>query len=223
MSDKTRSLLDLSVQKIIFDPVLLEEMNTYLNEVHFAPEVLFKAPETLFSPELNKTEWISQLEVLQAFDASIGGIPCKEFNDIELVDLKDIACDQLITKLSKRKSGLLIVIFGECQRDFHLCISSNVTVIGSEATISAGNKKFKLKIPKAIISCNKKFKETYKRNDWAIVTTEGEELFNSYTYKAGAGPLVFLKESNIVGVELRCNNYSQGVVSWGILPYQKTG
>ena len=169
----------MSVKKITLNPNTLDELNNYLDSIDFLPEVLLQAPNLLFSPELGKEDWISQLQILKKHGAKVGGLSFNEFEDVDVVNLESIPDDLIISTLSKRKPRLLIVAYGACHRDFHLAISKGITVIGSNSIIEVSNKEINLNIPSSIISCNRKHTNNYEDSNWLIYSQEDGDLFNA--------------------------------------------
>lgn len=166
----------------------------------------------LFSPKLDKNDWMSQLEILKRYDAKVCGIKFSRFDTVDVVDLSKIQPGD-VEKFLRREPNELIVVYGTCRRSTHLPISKGATVIGRDAIINAPGKSFKLYLPKAKISADPRFMNL-SPNKWIIAKDASLAEINTDSIKFNAGyhPLVYLNQSNLVGVELDCQHVTQGIV-----------
>ena len=202
-----KSLQELSIEVIVSNPRIVKGCPP--------PEpfpIIEAGAALLFSPKLDKNDWMSQLEVLKRYDAKVCGIEFSRFDTVDVVDLSRIQPGD-VEKFVRRKPNELIVVYGICTRSVHLPISKGVTVIGRDAIINAPGKSFKLYLPKAKISAELQLMN-FPPNQWIIAkdTSLTDINTNARHFNAGYFPLVYLDQSNLVGVELDCQNITQGIV-----------
>ena len=201
-----KSLQEFSVEAVVSNPEIIKQ---------YPPEnspfqVLEAGTALLFAPKLSKRDWLEQLEILKKHNAEVCGIEFSRFNCIDVIDLSKIHPNE-VEVLTKRTPNELIVVYGTCTRSKHLPISKGVTVIGRDAVVTVSDKSFRLHIPRAKIIANPQGMG-FKPNEWLIVKNESVINTDSKQFDAGHYPLIYLNQSNLVGVELDCQNVTQGIV-----------
>ena len=171
--------------------------------------------EFLFSPTLSPGDWQNQLRMLQSYDATIRGVDVNEFTSVVLVRLDDISPNEM-GGLTGRSPEQLVVVYGKCLRKNHLAISKGITVIGPNAEVTANGRTSRLAAPTAKIVAEKN-SMNFVNDEWNIGGRDKETKADviktaANLYKAGAYPLVYLNGSRLIGVELYCEDVTQGVV-----------
>ena len=199
-------LQELSIEAVVKNPEIIKSCLPDSAPV----QVLEAGAALLFTPELKEKDWKEQLEVLKKYGAEICDIDVSRFEHVDVVDLSTIQPDE-VERFIGRESNELIVVHGTCIRATHLPISKGVTVIGQNAMVTVGDKSFRLHTPTAKITANSQVMN-YKPDTWQIAKNATEINTDSKKFQAGHFPLVYLNQSSLIGVELDCQNVTQGIV-----------
>lgn len=201
-----KSLQELSIEAVVLNPEIVKKLSPESSPIQF----IEAGAALLFSPKLDKNDWMDQLEILKKHDAEVCGIEFARFDTVDVIDLSKLQADE-VRKFIRRKPNELIVVYGTCTRSMHLPIAKGMTVIGRDAIITSAGKSFRLHIPKAKISADPQEMD-YEPNSWKIAKSATEVNTDAEQFRAGYFPLVYLNQSSLVGVELDCQNVTQGIV-----------
>ena len=201
-----KSLQELSIEAVVSNPEIIKQCPPELASF----QILEAGTALLFAPKLDKKDWAEQLDILKKYNAKVCGIEFSRFVNVDVVDLSTIQADE-VTRLIRRKPNELIVVYGICTRSMHLPISKGATVIGRDAVITVMDKSFRLHIPKAKIIADPQ-EMAHQPNSWQIAKSATEISTNARQFNAGYFPLVYLNQSSLVGVELDCQNVTQGII-----------
>ena len=176
-----------------------------------------------FSPAANSEIWQADLLWLQQNSAEISGIPTSKFKHVSVINLDEIAPEEMDAFCDKTPENLFIV-YGEAGRKQHLPISGGTTIVGNKAVITLKDSSFfyKLDIPEASISVYVNpenhymfdYHKTYSDNAWGIGSSEDltDVITNSAMLIAGDYPLVYLNSSNLIGVSIYGYEMAKNIV-----------
>ena len=174
--------------------------------------------EQLFSPQLSDQDWQKQLAILQAGNASVGGIPFSEFKRINVVNAVDLPKSYRLIEPDGREApaeeGLMTVFYGTLETSYESWLYPGDTLVGSRARIAIGDRTVSPSLPETSVitpglswtSVSNGF-SCFVRN---VPMPGGNELreFRDDTLNflptSMAKPVINSFGGNVIGVEIHC-------------------
>ncbi len=192
--------------------------------------------EQLFSPRLSDRDWQKQLAILQARNASVGGIPFSEFNRINVVNAVDLPKSYRVIRAADKEApaekGLMTVFYGTLETSYVSWLYPGDTLVGRRARISIGDRTVSPSLPSTSIitpgpgwrSASNGFYTSIRK----VPMPGGNERrgirdqTQNYLSTSMADPVIRSYGGNVIGVEIHCElpwrnkSYLCGIHAHGI-------
>ena len=196
--------------------------------------------EQLFSPQLSDRDWQKQLAILQARNASVGGIPFSEFSRINVVKAVDLPKSHRVIrsadadKEAPAEKGLMTVFYGTLETTYVSWLYPGDTLVGSRARIAVGDRTVSLSLPAtSVITPGPSWDgclHGFSGGVWDLPMPGGNELrkvrddTSYYLPTSMTDPVLKSFGGNVIGVEIHCllskrhghKNYLCGIHANGI-------
>ena len=193
--------------------------------------------EQLFSPQLSDQDWQKQLAILQARNASVGGIPFSEFNRINVVNAADLPKSHRVIKAAAidapAEKGLMTVFYGTLATTYVSWLFPGDTLVGSRARIAVGDRTVSLSLPATSVIIPgpswtgglNGFSKSFRKMPMPGGNEVREICDNTLNYlpTSMADPVLKSFGGNVIGVEIHCalyehpvRNYLCGIHAHGI-------
>ena len=195
--------------------------------------------EQLFSPQLSDRDWQKQLAILQARNASVGGIPFSEFSRINVVKAVDLPKSHRVIrsadadKEAPAEKGLMTVFYGTLETTYVSWLYPGDTLVGSRARIAVGDRTVSLSLPATSVIIPgpswtgglNGFSKSFRKVPMPGGNEVREICDNTLNYlpTSMADPVLKSFGGNVIGVEIHCalyehpvRNYLCGIHAHGI-------
>lgn len=175
--------------------------------------------EQLFSPQLSDQDWQKQLAILQARNASVGGIPFSEFKRVNVVNAVDLPKSYRLIRPDDKKEapaeeGLMTVFYGTLETSYESWLYPGDTLVGSRARITIGDRTVSISLPEtSVITPGPGWTST--SNGFSSILRNvpmpgGNEIREfrddtlNYLPTSLTEPVINSFGGNVIGVEIRC-------------------
>ena len=192
--------------------------------------------EQLFSPRLSDRDWQKQLAILQARNASVGGIPFSEFNRINVVNAVDLPKSHRVISSADKdapaEKGLMTVFYGTLETSCASWLYPGDTLVGSRAKISIGDRTVRPSLPSTSVitpGSGWRFASNGFYTSIRKVPMPGgnerreiRDQTQNYLSTSMADPVISSYGGNVIGVEIHCElprhprRYLCGILAHGI-------
>ena len=194
--------------------------------------------EQLFSPQLSDRDWQKQLAILQAMNASVGGIAFSEFNRINVVNADDLPKSHRVIRSADKdapaEKGLMTVFYGTLETNYVLWLFPGDTLVGNRARIAVGDRTVSLSLPAiSVITPGSSWTgglNGFSKSFRKMPMPGGNELreirddTQNYLPTSMTSPVLKSFGGNVIGVEIHCalpehlghKNYLCGIHAHGI-------
>ncbi len=192
--------------------------------------------EQLFSPQLSDRDWQKQLAILQARNASVGGIPFSEFNRINVFNAVDLPKSYRVIRAADKEApaekGLMTVFYGTLETSYVSWLYPGDTLVGRRARISIGDRTVSPSLPLTSVitpgPCWRSASNGFYTSIRKVPMPGGNERreirdeTQNYLSTSMADPVIRSYGGNVIGVEIHCElpwrhkSYLCGIHAHGI-------